>query len=92
MMQDTSIDAYHSVDHKSLEKKVLSHLALYADGATCDELEIAMNGRHQSISATLTHAKKKRFIVDSGERRPTRSGRQAIVWELNNNKGDANEI
>ena len=88
MMQDTSLDAYNSIDHRSLTQRVLSHLALCPDGATCDELEVTMNGRHQSISATLTYAKKNRLIVDSGERRPTRSGRAAIVWEINETKGD----
>jgi hypothetical protein len=80
-MQKTSLDAYKSVNHQSMMNKVMYEIE--ANGAsTCDELEIIMDGRHQSISATLTNARKQGLIVDTGERRPTRSGRQAIVWDL----------
>tara|TARA_S200000501_G_scaffold86182_1_gene79044 strand:+ start:404 stop:670 length:267 start_codon:yes stop_codon:yes gene_type:complete len=84
MMQNTSLQAYLSVDHRSMREKVLKKLA-ERGASTCDELEIALEGKHQSVSATLTAARKSGLIVDTGQTRPTRSGRSAIVWDLKSN-------
>lgn len=84
MMQNTSLQAYLSVDHRSMRERVLSKIEELG-GSTCDELEIALDGRHQSVSATLTAARKGGFIVNTGRTRPTRSGRSAIVWDLKSN-------
>lgn len=51
-------------------------------GATCDELEVLLSLSHQTCSARVRECAKRRMIRDSGNTRPTRSGRQAIVWEL----------
>ena len=82
-MQDTSIAAYLSVNHNSLMNRVLTQLEVSSDGYTCDELEQVLKGKHQSVSASLTHAKKQGLIADTGKRRKTRSGRLAIVWDIN---------
>lgn len=50
-------------------------------GATCDELEVALNMRHQTASARLTELGKLGRIVPNGKR-DTRSGRKAVVWEV----------
>ena len=84
MMQNTSLQAYLSIDHRSMRERVLSKIEELG-GSTCDELEIALDGRHQSVSATLTAARKGGFIVNTGRTRPTRSGRSAIVWDLKSN-------
>lgn len=81
MIQSTSLEAYFSLNHESMRSRVLSKIEELG-GCTCDELEIALNGRHQSVSATLTSARKHGLIVDTGQTRPTRSGRSAIVWDL----------
>lgn len=51
------------------------------DGATCDEIEVALGLSHQTASARCSDLKNKFcLIVDSGERRKTRSGRNASVY------------
>jgi hypothetical protein len=49
-------------------------------GLTCDEVEQALDRTHQSISARVNQLRDSGWIVDSGERRKTRSGRNAVVW------------
>ena len=49
-------------------------------GATCDEVEWVSGLRHQTASARVYELRKRSRIVDSGRRRKTRSGRNAIVW------------
>ncbi len=50
-----------------------------ARGATGDEVEIASGLPHQTVSARITEAKHLGLIAPNGERRPTRSGRNAAV-------------
>lgn len=52
----------------------------FRPGFTDDELEIRMSRTHQSVSATRNTLMRKGYIVDSGDRRPTRSGNPAIVY------------
>lgn len=49
-------------------------------GATDDELEKVLDMRHQTCSARRRELVLLGYIVDSGRRRRTRSGRSAIVW------------
>jgi hypothetical protein len=53
---------------------------LGARGATCDEIERALDLSHQTASARVTEAKQRGEIVPNGERRRTRSGRHAAVY------------
>lgn len=53
-----------------------------AHGATCDELEDALNLPHQTTSARVRDLAKRRVILNSGRTRATRYGRKAIVWTL----------
>lgn len=48
-------------------------------GATCDEVEVRLSLRHQTASARIRELALKGSIVDSGQTRPTRSGRPAAV-------------
>ena len=50
------------------------------NGLTTDEVEEALDRTHQSISARVNALKDAGWIIDSGQRRKTRSGRDAIVW------------
>lgn len=50
------------------------------EGRTTDEVEEELNRTHQSISARVNALKDAGWIIDSGQRRKTRSGREAIVW------------
>ena len=49
-------------------------------GLTCDEVECIKKISHQTASARIRDLARIGMIVDSGERRKTRSGRNAIVW------------
>ena len=49
-------------------------------GLTCDEIEMYLDRTHQSISARINELRDSGWIIDSGKRRKTRSGRAAIVW------------
>jgi len=49
-------------------------------GMTCDEVEVDTGMRHQTASARIRELQQRARVVDSSRRRPTRSGRLAIVW------------
>lgn len=51
-------------------------------GLTDDELETRLKKSHQSLSSAVNSLVAKGWLRDSGFRRLTRSGREAIVWEL----------
>lgn len=51
-------------------------------GMTCDEVEAATGFRHQTASARIYELRKLKLLRSSGRKRKTRSGRQAIVWEV----------
>lgn len=51
-------------------------------GSTDDEIEQALDRSHQSVSGSRNTLAADKLIVDSGERRETRYGFQAIVWKV----------
>ena len=83
MSRDTSADALSSVA-ESVDKLRSIVLVMIcerdAEGATCDEVEVALSMRHQTASARVNELMEAGKISDSGVRRRTRSGRKAIVW------------
>ncbi len=93
-IQDTSREAFESVNrgHNSQTMQVLNYIREEGDyGATCDEVEVWMDGIHQSISAAIrllakhNMVTKRKHINEDGDmvvsKRPTRTKRMAIVWE-----------
>jgi len=50
-------------------------------GATCDDVEYYTGLSHQTASARIVELRKLNLIKDSGNRRKTRSGRRAVVWQ-----------
>jgi hypothetical protein len=80
---DTSREAAESVvdNARQLRAVVFSRILGSGEvGMTCDQVEVAMNGRHQTISARIRELVNEGRIIDTGERRPTRSGRGARVY------------
>lgn len=80
---DTSVEAAESMREAAsqLRTKVLRFIVQCGvPGATCDEVEANLGMRHQTASARVNELMKARQIVDTGNRRPTRSGRKATVW------------
>jgi predicted ArsR family transcriptional regulator len=81
-VQDTSIAAFESLDPEvkaRREEQILEYVETQG-GATCWEIERALGLMHQSASACITKLRKAGHLVDSGERRPTNTGRMAKVW------------
>jgi hypothetical protein len=60
-------------------RKVFDEIVV-GGGLSCDQVEQKLNRTHQTISARVNQLRDWGWIVDSGHRRPTRSGRSAIVW------------
>ena len=81
-IQQTSREAYESVGRgcNSLHDRLLE--SLVDENYTCDELEVLLDAKHQSMSAQIRKGVLDGDIEDTGEKRPTRSNRQAIVWAL----------
>lgn len=64
-------------------RQVLDLIAASTDrGRTDEELESILRGRHQAVSARRNELVRDGWIVDSGRRRKTTSGRLAVVWVL----------
>ena len=82
LIQQTSRAAYESVGRgcNSLHDRLLE--SLVDENYTCDELEVLLEAKHQSMSAQIRKGVLDGDIEDTGEKRPTRSNRQAIVWAL----------
>lgn len=64
---------------RSMERRVYAFI-VSQQGATCDEIEIALGMKHQTASARIRGLVLKRLIRKTRLRRDTRSGRDAIVW------------
>lgn len=79
---DTSEAAADSMVHDAanIRGRVLSAIVESNDGLTCDDVESILVLRHQTASARVRELALLEKIVDSGRRRPTRSGRGAAVW------------
>jgi len=54
--------------------------AVAGTGLTVDQVEVMLKRSHQSVSARMNELRDNGWVVDSGARRATRSGRKAIVW------------
>jgi hypothetical protein len=91
---DTSFLAAEAVASKVTQyQRLVLDVALSAGtrGVTCDEVEAVLNMPHQTISARINELMKAhkprgeeeerpQMLFDSGARRKTRHGQQAIVW------------
>lgn len=81
---DTSEAAADSIEStgSSMRYKVLAFIKRAGDrGATDDEVEVGLEMRHQTASARRRELVLSGHVHDSGNRRPTRSGRGATVWK-----------
>ena len=59
-------------------------------GATCDEIQVALELLAQTASARCNDLKRAKLIVDSGNRRPTRTGCSARVYVANEKSRNCN--
>lgn len=82
---ETSREAADSmVPHvNGLQAEVLATIKRSGNhGMTTDEVECALSGRHQTISARVRELALKKLITSNGDKRKTRSGRNALVWRV----------
>ncbi|MCA1379516.1 MarR family transcriptional regulator [Bradyrhizobium sp. BRP05] len=79
---DTSMAAADSMltDAPTLRDNILAFIRREGD-ATCDEVEVRCNLTHQTASARIRELVLQGKLVDTGDRRKTRSGRKARVYE-----------
>lgn len=68
-------------DKQRLYLLILDYIA-WAGTSTCDECEIALDMSHQTTSARFTELRSKELITATGEKRKTRSGRNAVVYQV----------
>jgi hypothetical protein len=79
----TSAQAAEQVEQTSSDSHrwlIRHHIKACPDGATCDEVEIALRLRHQTASARIRDLVLDGLLFDSGVRRETRSGAKARVY------------
>ena len=79
--RETSRDAYESVSAllPAVDARIVSAIE-HQHGATCDEVEQTTGFAHQTVSAQIRHLYEAGLLTDTPERRPTRTGRAAVVW------------
>jgi hypothetical protein len=65
-----------------LAQLVLDEIEKQAEGATCEEIEILLNMKHQTVSARIRELVLMNKLYDSGATRYNASGRKAIVYML----------
>lgn len=77
-----SVEAHDSIraDKARLRSAVLDFIKAHPFGCTSDEVEAGLGLSHQTVSARMTEAKADGKLVPTGERRKTRSGRNAAVY------------
>lgn len=80
---DTSKEAARSLPSRGadLRARVLAYIVSRgSEGATCWEAERALAFMHQTCSPRIWELRRAGRVADSGQRRMTGSGRQAVVW------------
>jgi hypothetical protein len=78
---DTCMESAKSLEPKNGKyRKLILDFIKKSLGNTCDEIEVALQMRHQTASCFIRFLVKDGFLRDSGERRLTRANRKAIVW------------
>jgi hypothetical protein len=78
-MASTSIEAHRQVDHSGDEATILK---LLETPGTLDEVSELLDRPAHALSGRFTSLASKGLIEHSGERRLTRSGAKANVWQL----------
>jgi hypothetical protein len=82
-MRQTSIDAYRSVAdaYPAMQDKIFHVTRVSASyGLTLEQMAELSGIKLQSACGARLKLEKEGKIVSSGRKRPTKSGRQAMVW------------
>jgi hypothetical protein len=82
-VQDTSREAWRTSEdaRRTINKRILAFLEFMKnEGATDREMEDALHIRQSALSGCRRHLVERGLVRASNKRRPTPSGRAAIVW------------
>jgi predicted transcriptional regulator len=82
---DTSAEAARSISSASGRIQRMVHLAIAevgARGLTSDELAERLGMERSTVQPRTSELKLLGLIRDSGQRRPNRNGKRAIVWTV----------
>ena len=82
--RDTSLAAAESIDQNTMSRRmhsIFSYIRTASDGATCWEVERALGLLHQTTSSYIRKLFIEGRLKETEKRRPTNTGRMAIVWE-----------
>jgi hypothetical protein len=82
---DTSYQAADSLDEDrlgALRQMIYSYIKRHPKGATCDEIEVALDMRHQTASARLRELQLGGLVFTTDECRLTRAKRNAHVYRI----------
>jgi predicted HTH transcriptional regulator len=82
---DTSLAAAKSVQHTAVNVRERVFNALKANKSTCYEIEETLGIRAQTATARIRELVLLDRVEATDERRPTWSGRAAIVWQSKEN-------
>jgi predicted transcriptional regulator len=85
-MMNTSAAAKRSIKGiaQKMREQILSYITVMGDyGCTCDEVEEALNLKHQTASARIKELMNDNLITLNGKQRLTRSKRKANVYIKN---------
>src|SRR5262245_3306788 len=82
--QATSREAWRSMAEAlpEVDACIVRMIGQSGDGLTADEIEARSGLRHQTVSAQIRHMTEAGLLEATGARRPTRSGRGAMVWSF----------
>jgi len=80
---DTSLEAAVAIDSEASTLRASALLTLYQASLTADEIAQELCRSVLAIRPRITELKRQGKIIDSGKRRPNKSGKKAIVWKLN---------
>src|SRR5690348_12708447 len=82
-MVETSLESAKRIEGKKhrYRKMIYDYIkGKGTSGATCDEVEVKLDLRHQTASCFIRFLVQDFLLKDSGGKRMTRAGRNAIVW------------
>ena len=68
-----------SSEDRSRQRRLVEGWITTRGDATCDEVEVGTGMSHQSCSVPIAELRAAGRLIDTGHRRPTRTGRSARV-------------
>lgn len=84
MIQQTSTQAYNSINNKELKRATVYKAIKESNGLTLFELSEKLQWPVNRITGRIAELRDKCLIVDTGIKRKNPTGKSAIVWGVVN--------